>query len=257
MNNKKYISTGVVLLMVLVGVWFMLAPEVHESENQVAVSSAPTEEATDITSEFYKSWLVAVQSTTTDPYQAGLSTDQLLTDNVRTYLVDAQKDAEVSMIDPVLCLSFVPKRIGVKSIFASDTSAEVQVLARGNDDKASEYAVVGLIAVEGKWKIDAIACMFGESAPDREFPFDREGFLLKGVPPQLDSNFWYLVFEENGKAGHVAPLTFDSSSVCISPEGSESVCDPNQFVNPSQAHVQGGMTEAGAIVQRIQMLGEE
>jgi hypothetical protein len=257
MNIQKRIVVGAVIVAVLMGAWFMFAPSATNKSGELNTSSAPEEGALDVVNEFYGAWLAAVQSTTTDPYQAGLSTGVLLSDSVQAYIADAQQNDEELNRDPVLCVSSVPSRVGARSIFISDTSAEVQVLGRGSEEKTSEYAVVSLTAVDGMWQVSDIACMSGETAPEQEFPFDREGFLLKGVPPQMDPNFWYLVYEENGKAGHVAPLTFDAESVCISPDGSERVCDPSQFVNPSQARVQGGMTEAGAVVQRVQMFEVE
>ena len=256
MNIQKRIVVGVVIVAVLMGAWFMFAPSATNKSGE-NTSSAPERNAVDVVNEFYGAWLEAVQSTDTDPYQAGLSTDVLLSDSVRTYLVTAQQEEGGLNRDPVLCVSSVPPRVGARSIFISDTSAEVQVLGRGSEEKTSEYAVVSLTAVDGMWQISDIACMSGETAPEQEFAFDREGFLLKGVPPQMDPDFWYLVYEENGKDGHIAPLAFDTDSVCISPDGSERVCDPSQFVNPSPARVQGGMTESGAVVQRIQMLEAE
>jgi hypothetical protein len=256
MNNQKYIIGGLVLLAVLVGAWFMFSPVATDSKKEDVSSKVPTDDVIDVTLDFYESWLNAVQSTTTDPYQTGLSTDDLLDDSVRMYIADAQRNGAVLERDPVFCLSFVPDKFRAKTIFTNDTSSEVQVLGRGGAEKSPEYALVGLTAVNGMWQISSITCVSGESAPEREFAFDKEGFLLKGVPPKLNPDFWYLVFEENGKAGHVAPLAFDTSSICISPEGNESVCDPTQFINPSKAHVKGGMTEAGAVVKRIQLLGE-
>jgi len=257
MNNKKYIIAGVVLLAVLAGAWFMFAPTSTTNKGGEDDSlKAPEDDPIDITVGFYKLWLAAVQDVETDPYKAGLSTDAVLSDSVRTYIVDSQRNGAVLEHDPVLCLSSVPEKIRAKLIFTSNISAEVQVLGRSGVEKTPEYAVVGLKAVDGKWIINTISCVYGESAPEREFAFDQEGFLLKGVPPQLNPDFWYLVFEENGEAGHFAPLSFDAASICVSTEGNEGTCDPNQFINPSKAHVQGGMTEAGAVVQRIQMLGE-
>ena len=257
MNNQKYIIGGLLVLAVLAGAWFMFSPSATNEASEDASSKAPVDDAVDVTIGFYKSWLASVQDPETDPYAAGLGTDDLLSDTVRTYIVDAQRNGAVLERDPVLCLAFVPEKVRAKSIFSSDTSAEVQVLGRGEGEKTPEYALVGLTAVDGNWQISNITCVSGESAPEREFAFDQEGFLLKGAPPLLDPEFWYVVFEENGQDGHVAPLSFSAASVCIGLDGAEATCDPSQFVNPSKVHVQGGMTEAGAVVQRIQMLGAE
>jgi hypothetical protein len=256
MKNQKYIIGGLVILAIVAGAWFMFGPNGGSVGDEGDPAKVPEENSVDVTLDFYKSWLAAVQDVETDPYQNGLSTDMLLADSVRTYIADAQRNGAVLERDPVLCLAFVPEKVRAKAIFTNDTSSEVQVLGRGEGEKSPEYALVGLTAVDGKWQISTITCVSGESAPEREFAFDKEGYLLKGVPPQLNPDYWYLVFEENGKAGHVAPLAFDASSICISPEGNESVCDPTQFTNPSKALVQGGMTEAGAVVKRIQLLEE-
>ncbi len=257
MNIQKRVVVGVVIVVVLMGTWFMFAPSATNKSGEVNTSSAPEESALDVVNEFYGAWLAAVQSIDTDPYQAGLSTNELLSDSVREYLIAAQQEEGGISRDPVLCMSTVPPRVGARSIFISDTSAEIQVLGRGLEEKTSEYAVVSLMVVDGMWQVSDIVCMSGETAPEQEFPFDQEGFLLKGIPPHMDPEFWYLLYEENGVGGQIAPLAFSAASVCILPDGSERVCDPSQFVDPSKARVQGGMTEAGAVVQRVQMYAEE
>ena len=93
-----------------------------------------------------------------------------------------------------------------------------------------------------------------EEAPQREFSFERTGNLLKSDVAPLDPDLWYIVFEENGEKGHVAPLYFDDTSMCKAADGSEVVCNPDQFTNAADAVVKGEMSEAGVQVKLVELL---
>ncbi|MFT7507430.1 MAG: hypothetical protein ACI92I_000580 [Acidimicrobiales bacterium] len=259
--KKQYLIIGLLILIVAVAVAMKFGGITGDNGN-VDTNTETAEilpvdgDPVEVTMEFYKQWLDAVWDTTTDPYLSGLATSPVISDDVQAKLEITRKNMGIGL-DPVLCQSVTPEKIGAKSLSQLVNDAMVMVVARGGDTKSPDQAVVTLGVANGEWQITDITCASGESAPEREFAFDREGFLLKGVPPQLNPDFWYLVFEENGEAGHVAPLSFNASSICISAEGSESACDPNQFINPSKAHVQGGMTESGAVVQRIQISSQD
>lgn len=257
--KKQYLIIGILILIVVIGASILMGLVGGgnvDTKNDVSEVEEVTGDPVDITMEFYKQWLSAVQDPATNPFLLGLTANPVISDEVQAKLEAAREDIGTGL-DPVLCQSVVPEKIGAKSLSKLDNKAMVMVIARGGDTKSPDQAIVTLDVVKNTWQITDITCASGESAPEQEFAFDKEGFLLKGVPPQLNPSFWYLVFEENGQAGHVAPLTFEATSMCISPEGNEGVCDPDQFTNPSKAHVQGGMTEAGAVVKRIQMFNEE
>jgi hypothetical protein len=127
-------------------------------------------------------------------------------------------------------------------------------LARGLEERSPNVAVVTLGGDTGEWLITDIRCAQGESGPEREFSFDREGHLLKSVPPPLNPDYWHLVFEENGINGHTAPLFFDESSTCVALDGTEATCNTDNFVDATKALVQGEMTESGVEVKRVTLL---
>lgn len=213
-------------------------------------SAVPEGDPIDVALGFYNDWLDAVQSTTTDPYAAGLATDQRLSEVAQAYIAVTDKDAD---IDPVICQMETPERVGAKVSYVLEREAQYMMLARGLAEKSSRQAVVDLVAQDGQWVINEISCVEGESMPDREFTFEREGFLLKSVPPPLDPEYWHLVFEERGVQGHTAPLFFSEDSMCIDAAGVETVCNPDTLPEAGAALVKGQMTEAGVEVSRIEL----
>lgn len=207
----------------------------------------------DATLEFYQAWHEAELSTTTDPQTENLLDHPRISEEVRLALTNAlnEDDREVN---PVLCQTTVPPRIGTKVSYTLDNQAEVHVFARGFEERSSRTAVVELSGDSGEWLITRINCANGEQGPDREFTFAREGSLLKSVPPPLNPEYWHLVFEEDSVNGHTAPLFFDENSTCVMTDGSETQCDPDTFTDATRAFVQGNMTEAGVNVVRVTFL---
>lgn len=252
---KKYLIiiagiVAVVAVVVFISQQTAMAPEKSMTG---ADETRPTEDPLDVTINFYNDWLAAEQSTSTSPQVAGLLKRPVLAPELQATLLTKLETPD-STVNPVLCQVAIPPRIGGKSSYTLDTKAEVHVLARGLDERSSRMAVVTLTAVAGKWVISDIACSSGEMAPEREFSFDREGFLLKSVPPPLDATRWHLVFEENGVMGHTAPLFFNTDSVCVAVDQTSGPCDSTTFTEPSKALVQGEMTEAGVTVKRVTAL---
>jgi len=248
--NKKIILVAVIAISLLLIIVVYLRD--RGAENSDSDAQAELGISLDVVSPFYNDWLDAAKSTSTDPYQAGLATDSRLSESVKSYIATAQADTE-STLDPVLCQSSVPPRIGAKLSYELDGKAQYLLLARGVG-VTPEKAVVSLEVVDGAWLITDIECVSGEEGPVREFSFEREGFLLKSPQAPLDPNLWYLVFEENGQNGHTAPLYFDAASMCVANDETESVCEPTQFINPSQALVKGEMTESGVEVKRVEFI---
>lgn len=249
MNMRNYVI-GVVGVIVLIGLvlWFTNSKEVAPEE--AVVSAIPTEDRIDVVSDFYATWLDAVQSSTTDPYQIGLADDPVLGQALSLKLKETADAAGEDAVDPVLCQSFIPTKVGVKPIFEQERDAQYVVIARG--EQSPRRAEVTVTAVDGKWQISDIVCTDGESAPEREFTFERSGNLLKSVPEPLDPQYWHLVFEENGTFGNVAPLFFDETSQCI--DGETSVCNPDTFRETQKVRVFGQMTEAGVAVARVEFV---
>jgi len=257
MKNQKHIIIVIALLLIAGAAVLLFKSTGSEVTNDAKDTVAPTESAIDVVATFYNNWLDSVQFPTSDPYTDGLSTDPVLSADAQAYLAGAEGGKLASGHDPVLCLVSAPQKVRSKLAFGNDSNAKVLVVGRGAGDNPSEYAEVSLEAVDGAWQISGIVCVSGESAPEREFTFDREGFLLKGVPPVLNEGQWYIVFEENGQSGHTAPLFFDAESQCIDEAGTEGVCDPNTFINPSNSYIRGTMGEAGVQVKHIEILPVE
>lgn len=247
-NKRKLIIGGIlVLAVVALGVGlFLTKNSPWSSLSQEVVAGEPV----DVVLDFYGSWLEALQGTSTNPFESGLAEDPILSSELRNRISDS-KGVEGGP-DPVLCQTNIPVQISARLISELEDSAQVLVVSR--DKTQPEQAIVTLKGLNEGWYIDSIECSPGEFAPPREFSFDREGFLLKSVVPPLDSNYWHLVFVENDVPGHVAPLLFSGDSMCTALDESQSVCDPNKFIEPSKAHVQGEMTETGVKVKRVKLL---
>ncbi len=255
MKNPKIIVLILVLVALGAAAWFLsgVGSAVHtSSSNAAGIEGDPH----DIITDYYQAWLVATKATNTTPYDVGLAEEMYLSDAVRTQIAAAK--TEGAGIDPVLCQSEVPDQIAVKKVFANDTGYGALVIGRGPErEKMLGQASVTLSGSDGKWMVEKIECLSGESAPEREYAFEREGYLLKSVPPPLNSDNWHLVFEQNGEKGHTVPLFFDEAAVCIALDGTESTCDEGSFTDAQKALVQASMTEAGAQVQRLTLLLEE
>ncbi len=244
--KKGIVLIGVAALLIIIGM-VLLGKDGAGLSTKVAVDVG---DPSDPAIEFYKDWLDAVHSTTTNPVEAGLVNSEVLAESVREYIRVAQADPEL-VIDPVLCQTITPKRVGTKVSYLLDTKAQVLIIARGGEVKSSELAVVDLIVVDDKWQINKISCSAGETAPVREFSFDHEGFLLKSaLQPPLNSEYWHLVFEENGENGHTAPLFFNAESECTKFDGTVVICDETKFAEATKSRIQGEMTEAGVSVSR-------
>lgn len=242
--NKKTLFV-IIGAIVLIGVGILLSNSSDTQSKNETVKELG--DPRDTVSEFYGDWKRALESTSTDPQAAGLYDDPRLSAEVQAYLRAYPAD---TALDPALCLSIVPPRIGAKPVFTLEDTAQFIVFP-GKVDAMPERALVDVAVVDGMWKITKIDCISGESAPDVEFTFDREGSLLKSDQAPLSGDTWYLIFEENGKDGHFAPLFFDEQSMCLTND-SEAICDPGTFINPSTATVKGEMTEAGVEVKRVE-----
>lgn len=254
MKNPKIIVLVLMLVALGVAAWFLsgTGSALNTSSDTRGVEGDPHE----IITEYYQEWLTAAQSTSTTPYEVGLADKDYLSEEVRAQLA-AAKDA-TDAIDPVLCQTENPEQIAVKKVFANDSSVGVLVIGRGAERaRMTGQASVTLSGSEGKWMVSKIECLSGESAPEREYAFEREGYLLKSVPPPLNPENWHLVFEQNGEKGHTVPLFFDGESTCIALDTTETICDEGSFSDAQKALVQAKMTEAGAQVQRLTLMLEE
>jgi hypothetical protein len=202
-----------------------------------------TEEPVDIVHDFYKLWLTAAQSTTTDPYQEGLADWPFLGEALRAKVLSAHA---AGAVDPVLCQSSVPAEIAQRRLAETETWREFLVTARKST--STEQAIVRLVPLDGGWYVDDIQCSAGEFAPEAEFSFDREGQLVKD-----SSGNWRLLFVEDGEPGHVAPLIFGAQSACRGQDGAAATCDAS-LAEHATAHVRGHMTEMGVEVAQLELV---
>lgn len=216
------------------------------TSNEQAVS---TDSPIDIVLDFYSPWLEARQSTSTDPYQLQLGNNPLLSETLRQQLITNEGRTETD-IDPVLCQTTIPERVRARMVSESPEMARVLVNAR--DASITAQSVATLKRLNNGWYIDSIECSPGEFEEPREFSFDREGNILKNVPAPYNSEYWHIVFEEDGRPGHVAALFFGATSTCTNFDGSEAVCDPSQFIEGVKIRAVGQMTETGVDVVRLE-----
>jgi hypothetical protein len=253
MKHKNLIIVGLIALAVIVILVTSLFKETDTNAIQEKLKNqeVSVEEPLDIVLDFYESWLQAKQSTSTNPYLLELAQNPLLSVELRDDLATAHTDSDQAA-DPVLCLTTVPEKIKVKPVFELDNSVQF-VVSAARDKVLTGQSTVTLVKHNEGWYIDNISCSDGESAPEREFSFEKEGNLLKSVPPPLDSQYWHIVYVANGQNGHAAPLFFSEESVCIEADGSESVCNTERFTDAIGAFVQGEMIEAGINVRRLQL----
>lgn len=210
-----------------------------------------TAEPIDVVFDFYDPWLAAWQASTTDPYKEGLAKAPILSEELRKRLKTLGGDMEVEP-DLVTCQKALPPGISARLIFQNDTEAQVVVVSTQTD--YTEQAVVTLRALSGGWYIDDIVCSLGEFGPEREFSFEREGYLLKSVPPPYNPAYWHIVFEESGEKGHAAPLFFSAESTCTTLDGNTATCNPDQLQEATKVLIKGSMTELGVQVKKLELV---
>ena len=240
MKKIKIIGVVVALVVIALFAWFFTKGPAEQQVSKL--------DATDTAGNFYGQWLKAVKEPTgADPSLATLAKSPILSKSLRDRLASAQKGSDTT--DPVLCQTVIPEEVSTRTV--SKNANEAQILVTSRDKEVTEQTLITLIRYNEGWYIDDIQCSLGEFEPEREFSFEKEGYLLKdSIPSPYDSNNWHLVFEENGEAGYVTPLFFDSESQCTNLKGDKSVCGPNQFTEATKVFVHGQMTERGVSVKQ-------
>lgn len=241
---KKIIGVIVVLVAIIGLVWFFAMG----SEQQVSKL-----DAVDTTADFYDKWLKAAQQPTdADPSLATLAKSPILSKLLRDKIKNAQKDSN-DTTDPVLCQTTVPEGISTRRVYINED--EAQILVTSKDKNVTGQALVTLAKYKEGWYINDIECSLGEFAPEREFSFEKEGYLMKdSIPAPYNPKDWHLVFEDNGQQGHVVPLFFNSESQCTNLDGNTSVCKPEQFNEAEKVSVRGQMTELGADIKQLKFV---
>ncbi|MCU0678160.1 MAG: hypothetical protein MUF19_01060 [Candidatus Pacebacteria bacterium] len=209
----------------------------------------PLPDPLDVLFDFYDGWLDEAQANGSVKTETILLSSTALDSGLRDRIISGLNDGDAS--DPVLCQVATPDKIKVQYVSELPTAVEAIVLSEFASSTPTGYAVVKMSVVERSWVITDITCSRGDVLDDREFSFEQTGQLLKNVPAPLDSNFWHIVYSDNGTPGYTAPLFLSASSTCVADNGAESVCDSNTFTEAADVKVQGTMTETGVNVARI------
>ena len=68
----------------------------------------------------------------------------------------------------------------------------------------------------------------------------------------LEEYHFNKIVEKSDALKAVLALILNNTSTCIATDATESVCSTDKFTQAMKAHVQGGMTEAGVDVKRIE-----
>lgn len=259
MNNRKplylTIAIGLIIVVALLA-WLFRSPSSETTNSGEEVRGGVSGEPIDITLDFFDKWLLARQSSTTDPYSEKLTTQPALAASVGEKLAQGEAAFKETGFDPVLCQTELPEGFRAKPVFENDTEAQYLVMTK--DKKPGVQTIVSLKAQNNLWLITDITCGTGEQAPEQgEFSFNQEGFLLKEhVPAPLDSKYWHLVFTQNGVQGYTAPLLFSDTSVCMTETSAANTCDDASLGETMKVLVQGNMTEAGVDVVKLQLVTE-
>jgi hypothetical protein len=257
MGNRNRIYIVIALgLVVIVGslVSLFSSPSTETMDNGFVEFKGVKGDPLDITLDFFDAWLMARQSTSTDPYQENLISREGVSVALGEKLLAAETAFRESGFDPVLCQNALPEKFRARVVYEDTTSAQMLIMPK--EKEGGVQSVVSLIAQGELWEISDISCGSGEQAPEMgEFSFDRTGFLLRqSVQPPLDPELWHLVFEQDGVLGYTAPLFFGAGSVCVI-NGDEESCDTANLAEVMQVAVQGQMTEAGVEVARVELVG--
>lgn len=248
MNTKNKVILVAVAIVVIVIIFFIVRNNSNIGSNQ---AGGPQEEPIDVVLDFYSEWLEMSASTSTNPFESEFYASANISDEVRNRINLARTDA--ANFDPITCQTdIIPENVRARVYPTSLTEADILVESRVGKETLPMMSFVTMTIVDNAWQITNIDCTEGDIAPEVEFNYDREGLLLKSVPPPYEAGQWHLVFEQDGQMGHVTPLFFSATTTCVSAEGVESVCNPDTFTETSRVVVKGGMTEIGAEVERVE-----
>lgn len=234
---------AIVLIGIIAVLWFSNGKQLVPNDKQYA---APTEDPIDVSVSLIDGWLQNVLATTSVSLAEYLETAPALTETAKENVL--ARAAIQSEIDPLLCREETPTRVGGKIVYATETEAQVSVIARGVE-KTPQQTLVTVAAEKGEWVITEVACSNGEvGAPIGEFSFVQQGRLVReSAPAPYDATAWHVIFPGVDGSVGIVPLLFSDASQCGGGEDL-TTCDQSTFSEGEQVVVKANMVEAGAEV---------
>jgi hypothetical protein len=250
MNMRKIVLIIIPLILLVVAVTMVMKGGVSTFNKEE--TTKPVADPLDVVLDFYGEWIDFIKSTSTNPYQSELMNNPVLTESVKQRLLEDKGNG--SDLDPFFCRMNTPERIGGKVLYSLENSAEIIIKdRRASSTEPFSQAVVSMEVKDGVWQITKIVCNRGEIAPESEFSFEKDGYLIKSMQAPYVSGQWHLVYAEDGTMGYVAPLIFTASSTCTTQEGNTSTCTPDSITEGTAARVKAHMTEEGATVAVLEL----
>ncbi|MCI5108412.1 MAG: hypothetical protein MRY49_01020 [Candidatus Pacebacteria bacterium] len=247
MNRKKLVIAIVVIILIILGIFL-----VTKNTDPLSGQEVSTNNPVDIVLNFYEPWLISAKSTDTDPYKEELFKDPILGKDLRKKIKDSEEQFRTEA-DPVLCQRTRPDNLS--TIISYELPEEVQIVVFSRDEGVDGQSIATLTKHNDGWYISDITCSSGEVGVLKEFSFEKDGYLLRSAElASSGSSDTYLIFAENGVFGSLAPLFFDSESVCTNLDGQKSVCDMSSFGEKTKAIVRGELTEAGVSVKQVEFI---
>lgn len=250
-RNKIIVGLSILVVIVIMVTLFVFKDKLTSGDTSRTEATRLSDPRL-VTLDFYNQWLSDLKSTTTTPFESGLINSPVLSEEVRDQIDRNQANRKKTGVDPVLCLPKIPNRIISKQISSTDNKALVVITPRDKDIKTEHQAIVSLTLINNAWVITKLDCSVGETPLAKEFDFEKSGFLLKqSVQAPYNKENWHLVYEQETEPGFVVPLTFNTESLCITADGTLSMCDQTKLTEATEVFVQAAMTETGAVVKRM------
>lgn len=243
MNKKRLIIAAIGLVVVIAAA--LIIKNVSLPGEQKVSDEFPV----DVVLNYYESWADAARDESMNPYQEGMADNEILSEELRSKLADSEEDFK-NGTDPVLCQAGVPETLSARISYELEDEIQFIVLSRDEGFPGQSIATLGKF--KGGWYIKDITCSQGEFGVEKEFSFEKDGYLLKNT--ELGTNGLYFIYAENGVFGSAAPLFFGPESMCKDLSGNESVCNTESFGEKTKAVIRGQLTEAGIDVKQVEFV---
>lgn len=242
MNKRKLLSIALIILI-------LISLLIITKFNKEYIPEVSTEDPIDIALDFYSDWKTGVFDSL-DNFT--LYQSNILSKDLKEKFKKSKGDFG-SENDPVLCGIDMDSGVTIRKVYNSEDSIQLLVLSR--DSLNTNQSIITLTKLNDGWYIENIRCADGEMGEEREFSFDREGYLLReSSPAPLSTDNLNLMFEEEGgDPFSFVPLIFNDESRCIE-DGNEGSCDIGKYKESDSAKVKGQMTESGVEVKYFEII---